>query len=125
MDRSQKRYIDRKKRAIRIRRKVFGTAEQPRLSIRRSLRHISAQVIDDTTGTSIAQVVSSSKEVVAQLSANDGKSKSDVAKIVGELIANKAADKGVKQVVFDRKGYKYHGRVKALADAARAKGLKF
>jgi large subunit ribosomal protein L18 len=125
MDRSQKRYIDRKKRAVRIRRKVFGTTEQPRLSIRRSLRHISAQLIDDTTGTSIAQVASSSKEVASQLNGSEGKSKSDIAKIVGELIAGKAVEKGVKQVVFDRKGYKYHGRVKALADAARAKGLQF
>jgi len=109
----------RKKRADSVRKTIEGTPDRPRLCVRRSLKHISAQLIDDTTGKSIAQVTSASKEVT------DVGNKTDLSVKVGELIALKAAEKGISNVVFDRKGYQFHGRVKALAEAARGKGLKF
>ena len=96
-----------------------------RLCIHRTPQHIYAQVIDDSTGKSIVQAGSTNKEIVAKVVENQKISKTDVAKLVGELIADKAKEKGVDKVVFDRKGYAYHGRVKALADAARKKGLQF
>ena len=114
--------IERKRRADRIRKTVHGTSQCPRLSVRRSLNHIYAQIIDDETGKSLLQVGSTSKEI-ADKSAD--KKKTDVSRMVGELIAEKAKEKGVEKVVFDRKGYAYHGRVKALAEAARKKGLQF
>ena len=121
MDRAKARVNNRKKRAFRIRKKIIGSGECPRLCVNRSLRHISAQIIDDTAGKTLVQVGSISKEM-----AKDKKgTKSDVSKIIGEVIAEKAIEKGIKKVVFDRKGYPYHGRVKALADGARGKGLEF
>jgi large subunit ribosomal protein L18 len=84
-----------------------------------------AQVIDDITGKSLAQTGSTSKEVIAKFTDKKKPSKTELAKLVGEQIAEKAKEKGVEKVVFDRKGYAYHGRVKALADAARKKGLQF
>ena len=107
----------------RVRSKVSGTAERPRLCVRRSLKHIYAQIIDDTTGTSLAQVASTSKEVIAKLGSEG--TKTDASKVIGELIAAKAKEKGICAVVFDRGGYIYHGRVKAVADAARTAGLEF
>jgi large subunit ribosomal protein L18 len=121
MDQAKQRIINRKKRAFRVRKKILGTAERPRLSIRRSLKHISAQIIDDTSGRSMIQVTSSCKEISSKKQGD----KKDVSKRVGEIIAEKAVEKGIKRVVFDRKGYQYHGRVKALAEGARSKGLKF
>ena len=103
----------------RIRKNVFGTAEQPRLSVFRSNKEIYAQIIDDLKGTTI--VASSSYKNKAA----EGKSKSEQAVIVGKDIAEKAVKAGVSAVVFDRNGYQYHGRVKALADGAREAGLKF
>lgn len=108
--------IDRLKRAKRIRARVQGTPERPRLSVFRSLKGLSAQVIDDTAGKTLA--AASTKEAKA-------KPTLDGAKKVGELLAKKAKDAGVKAVVFDRAGYKYHGQIKALADAAREGGLQF
>lgn len=113
---------ERQKRAVRIRKKVSGTGERPRLSVRRSLKHIYAQIVDDSTGKSLLQIGSSGKEIAQKVA---DKNKTDVSKIVGEMIAEKAKEKGIEKVVFDRKGYTYHGRVKALAEAARKKGLQF
>lgn len=109
-------------RHIRVRRKLMGTAERPRLSVFRSLNHVYAQIIDDTQGVTLAAASSLEGDVLSQ---KNGKVKSEVSKIVGGLIAERAKEKGIATVVFDRGGYKYHGRVKALADAAREGGLVF
>jgi large subunit ribosomal protein L18 len=113
---------ERKKRALRIRKKIQGSKDRPRLSVRRSLKHIYAQIIDDGSGKSLIQVGSTNKDVAQMISE---KKKTDVSRIVGEMIAEKAKEKGIEKVVFDRKGYTYHGRIKALAEAARKKGLRF
>jgi large subunit ribosomal protein L18 len=113
---------ERKKRALRIRKKVHGTTVRPRLSVRRSLKHMYAQIIDDSNGKSLVQIGSSNKEIAGKAS---DKNKTDISRLVGEMIAEKAKEKGIEKVVFDRKGYTYHGRVKALAEAARKKGLQF
>lgn len=105
----------------RLRRRVSGTPDRPRLCVFRSLAHISAQVIDDTKGHTLA--AASSLEASLKGQKEGGKTGKAVA--VGALIAQRAKEKGVTQVVFDRGGYKYHGRVKALADAARKGGLSF
>jgi large subunit ribosomal protein L18 len=125
MDRAKERIQERKLRAVRVRKKIFGTTERPRLSVRRSLQHISAQIVDDVTGRSIVQLTSTGKEVQEKVKAEGKTTKSDVSRVVGQLLAEKAKEKGVEQVVFDRKGYPFHGRVKALADAAREGGLVF
>lgn len=104
----------------RIRRKVKGDAERPRLAVYRSLNHIYAQVIDDRQGRTLASASTAEKSAPTKTGGNVA-----AAKAVGELVAKRALDKGVKQVVFDRGGYLYHGRIKALADAARAAGLEF
>jgi large subunit ribosomal protein L18 len=106
-----------------VRRNIHGTAERPRLSVYRSLSHFYAQIIDDAQMHTLASASSSDKEIQAKIADADGKS--DVSKIVGELLAQRAAAAGVKQVVFDRNGYIYHGRVKAFAEAAREAGLSF
>lgn len=124
MNNAKKRLDERKRRASRVREKISGTSECPRLCVRRSLNHIYAQLIDDINQISLAQVNSTTKEFSEKLSAKEV-SKIDVARIVGESIAEKAKEKGVTKVVFDRKGYLFHGRVKALAEAARTKGLVF
>ena len=103
----------------RIRHKLRGSAERPRLAIYRSVAHIYAQVIDDTGGTTLVSASSVDKATRA----NGGNVAA--AKVIGKLVAERAREKGIKQVVFDRGGYRYHGRVKALADAARAAGLEF
>jgi large subunit ribosomal protein L18 len=112
----------RRKRHIRVRKKVAGTQAIPRLCVFRSLNHIYVQVIDDENGHTMAATSSLDPEVKANVSE---KTKSGVAGLVGSLIAKRAISKGIPQVVFDRGGYKYHGRVKALAEAAREAGLKF
>lgn len=119
---ASQRYHSRLARHERVRTKVEGTTERPRLAVRRSLKHIYAQIIDDTTGTSLVLVSSTSKDVLAKV--GDG-TKTDCSKVVGELVASKAKEKGIAAVVFDRGGYLYHGRVKAVADAARSAGLEF
>jgi large subunit ribosomal protein L18 len=108
------------RRQVRVRKKVFGAPERPRLVVTRSARHISAQVIDDTQGRTIA----SASTMEADLRAATG-DKSEKAKQVGGLIAQRAKAAGIESVVFDRAGYKYHGRVAALADSARKGGLGF
>ena len=103
----------------RIRKIIFGTTGKPRLSVFRSNKEIYAQLIDDNTGTTIAAVSSRDKDIEA------AGAKTEVAKLVGKSIAEKAMKAGVETVAFDRNGFLYHGRVKALADAAREAGLKF
>jgi large subunit ribosomal protein L18 len=107
----------------RIRSKMRGTAERPRLNVYRSLNHIYAQVIDDLNGVTVASASSNEKAAGAKGKRSGGNVA--MAKQVGQQIAERAQAKGVKHVVFDRGGYLYHGRIKALADAARAAGLQF
>jgi large subunit ribosomal protein L18 len=109
-------------RHARVRRKVVGTSERPRLSVFRSLHHIYAQVIDDTQGVTLAAASSLEGELQSD---RNGQKKSEVSKHVGALVAERARSNGIESVVFDRGGYKFHGRVKALADAAREGGLVF
>ncbi len=110
------------RRHERVRNKVSGTTERPRLSVFRSLNHIYAQVIDDTKGVTLASASTVDPEITGNL---DGKAKKSQAELVGQMVAKRAKEKGVEAVVFDRGGYKYNGRVQALADAARKEGLKF
>ena len=110
------------RRHARVRQDVAGTLERPRLAVFRSLSHIYVQVIDDAAGHTLAAASDLDADVRKGVT---GKKKSEVAVLVGESIAKKAREKGVKSVVFDRGGFKYHGRVKALADAARKGGLTF
>jgi len=117
-----KRNEQRQKRHMRIRQKVAGTPEKPRLNIYRSLNNIYAQIIDDTKGITIVSASTLDKEVKDKLNSTGNK---EAAKFVGKLIGKKAVEKGIDQVVFDRGGYVYHGRVKELADGARESGLKF
>lgn len=117
VDRNKKR----KQRHLRVRKKVFGTPERPRLNVFRSSRHIYAQLIDDTKGVTLASASTLDKELRDQV--NGGTV--EAAHKVGLLIAKRALEKGYKTVVFDRGGYLYHGRVKALADGAREGGLDF
>jgi large subunit ribosomal protein L18 len=112
----------RAKRKKRIRKNVNGSTERPRLSVFRSSKHIYAQVIDDARGVTLASVSTLSKDVRGD---TGEKNKSDCAKLVGLALAQACKAKGVSRVVFDRNGYIYHGRVKALADAAREGGLDF
>jgi len=110
------------KRKQRIRKNLSGTTERPRLSVFRSLKQIYAQIIDDTTGNTLVAVASTEKEVKENI---DQKDKTEVAKYIGNLIAQRAAAKGIGQVVFDRNGFLYHGRVKAVSVGAREGGLVF
>ena len=111
----------RQKRKERIRRKLSGTSERPRLTVYKSLKHIYAQVVDDASGKTLAFASSLSKELKGK---DEGDKKAD-AKRVGQLIAEKCKAAKVDQVVFDRNGFPYHGRIAAVADAAREAGLKF
>lgn len=108
------------KRKYRVRRKIFGTQQRPRLSVHRTLKHIYAQIINDEEGKIYVSVSSTKKDFIS-----DSMKKIDVAKKVGALIGKQAEDKGIKKIVFDRGGYLYHGRVKALAESAREAGLEF
>jgi large subunit ribosomal protein L18 len=112
----------RERRKFRIRNKISGSGERPRLTVFRSARHIYAQVVNDTDGRTIATASTLSRDLKGTL---DNDSKLDAAKKVGALIAKICLEKKVEKVVFDRNGYLYHGRVKALADAAREAGLNF
>jgi large subunit ribosomal protein L18 len=105
-----------------VRQSVSGTADRPRLSVYRSLGHLYAQVIDDASGRTLASASSNDKESRVQIK---GGGNVAAAKVVGKIVAERTLQKGIKQVVFDRGGYRYHGRVKALAEAAREAGLKF
>ena len=104
----------------RIRRKIFGTSERPRLCVYRSLKHIYAQVVDDSAGRTLVSASSLEKDFPSKPGHNK-----QAATELGKLIARRSTDKGIEQVVFDRNGFKYHGRVKTLAEAAREGGLKF
>jgi large subunit ribosomal protein L18 len=112
--------VGRERRKLRIRRKISGTAERPRLTVFRSAKHIYAQCIDDDGQSTVVHMSTLSKSVKG----GEG-TKSDEAKTVGTAVAKALLAKGIDKVVFDRNGYLYHGRVKALAEAARAAGLKF
>ncbi|HFC98058.1 MAG TPA: 50S ribosomal protein L18 [Thermosulfurimonas dismutans] len=114
------------RRKKRVRKKVFGTPERPRLSVYRSVKHIYAQIIDDTRGHTLVAASSLSPEIRErweELKKEGGKTA--VARAVGELIGRRALEAGIRKVVFDRGGFKYHGRVKALAEGARSAGLEF
>lgn len=114
--------LARQRRHARTRAKVQGTPSRPRLCVFRSLNHTYAQVIDDSKGHTLAYASTLDPEIKGK---TDSKAKSAKAQLIGSLIAKQALAKGINQVVFDRGGYKYHGRVKALAEAARQAGLKF
>ncbi len=112
----------RKRRHERVRYKISGTTECPRLNVYRSLTQIYAQVIDDSVGSTLVSASTLDPQIKPQL---DGLTKEEQARIVGKAIAERAMEKGVKKVVFDRGGYRFHGRVKKLAEAARETGLEF
>ncbi|MCD6320169.1 MAG: 50S ribosomal protein L18 [Candidatus Desulfofervidaceae bacterium] len=115
--------LARLRRKRRVRKKVFGTSVRPRLSVFRSLKHIYAQIIDDTKGATL--VAASTLDPELRDKVKEVKGKIAAAQLVGKLIARRALEKGIKQVVFDRNGFLYHGRIKAVADAAREAGLEF
>ena len=115
-------YLARERRHIRVRKRVHGTSDRPRLNVFRSLTHIYAQVIDDTVGNTLLSASTVEAEIKAQL---EGLNKSAQARLVGKVLAERAKARGIDRVVFDRGGYIYHGRVKALADGAREGGLEF
>jgi large subunit ribosomal protein L18 len=117
----QKKRQDRQRRHRRVRKKVTGTADRPRLAVFRSTRHISAQIIDDRAGVTLA----SASTIEADLRSGGGTGNIDAATKVGKLVAERAKAAGIEQVTFDRGGFQYHGRVAALADAARESGLEF
>ena len=116
----QDKNATRKKRHARVRAKLSGTAARPRLNVFRSNKHVYAQVIDDINGVTLASASTLDKEFNLESSSNV-----EAAKLVGELVAKRAVEKGITAVVFDRGGYLYHGRIQALADAARENGLEF
>jgi large subunit ribosomal protein L18 len=119
-DISTRRRVAKARRHFRVRRKVAGTAERPRLSVTRSSRHIVAQLVDDLSGHTLAAATS----LEADVRAVDGDKKARAAK-VGQLVADRAKNAGITKIVFDRGGSDYHGRIAALADAAREAGLEF
>lgn len=116
------RRLRREIRHRRIRKKIFGTPERPRLNVYKSLKHMYAQIIDDTKGHTLVSASTLEPEILPQL---DGLTKTEEARFIGKIIAERAIEKGISKVVFDRGGYKYHGRVKALAEGAREGGLEF
>jgi large subunit ribosomal protein L18 len=119
---SEKSRIARQRRHRRVRKKLSGTAGRPRLNVFRSLRHIYAQIIDDEIGHTLVSASTSEEEVRKQL---EGLNKTAQAHLVGKVLADRALAKGVTRIIFDRGGYKYHGRVKALAEGSREGGLEF
>jgi large subunit ribosomal protein L18 len=110
------------KRQVRVRKKIRGTTERPRLNVFKSARHIYAQLIDDTTGSTLLAISSVSKDLSSDLKYTGN---IEAARLVGATIAKKALEQDIQTIVFDRNGFLYHGRVKALADAARESGLSF
>ncbi len=119
---AQSREAMRRRRQRRVRGSVSGTSARPRLNVFRSLSNIFVQVIDDEAGHTLVSASTIDKSLLSKL---DGKKKLEQAQVIGSAIAERALAKGIKQVVFDRAGYKYHGRIKAVADAARGAGLEF
>ena len=122
MGNTSQRLVSRLKRKKRIRKNIFGNPDRPRMSVFRSSKHIYAQIIDDTQGTTLVSASTLDKEYLD--SKVEGK-KVEIAKAVGNLIGKRAIDSGIKKVVLDRNGFLYHGRVKALSDGAREAGLNF
>ncbi len=122
LDKTKKKQQSHFRRKKRVRKKISGSLQRPRLSVSRSLKHIYAQIIDDETGNTLAHASSLSPEV--ETDTTEG-GKIQIAQNVGQLIAQKAKENQIEGVIFDRGGYLYHGRIKALADAARGAGLKF
>lgn len=122
MNATKRKAVARRRRKLHVRSRVRGQAGRPRLSVFRSLKHISAQVIDDAQGKTLCAVSSTARGLSAEL---EGKTKTERAAIIGKELAKRAKDAGIETVVFDRGSSKYHGRVKALAEAAREGGLKF
>lgn len=122
MAKNKSRSEARVRRHLRVRRKVAGTSERPRLNVFRSLTEIYAQVIDDQAGQTLASASSIDKDLRKQMK---GLNKTEQAELVGKSVAERAKEKGIREVVFDRSGYRYIGRVKALADGAREGGLEF
>lgn len=114
--------VTRNRRHLRVRARLVGTAIRPRLCVFRSLKNIYAQIIDDSTGNTLVSASSLDADIKPKL---EGKKKTEIAGLVGTLIAQRALEKGIKQISFDRGGCKYHGRIKALAEAARKTGLDF
>ena len=123
MRRTRTKNVTRQRRKKRIRKNLFGTAERPRLSVHRTLLHIYAQVINDETGETLAAASTQNNEVKSEIAGKSGNVAA--AQVVGVKLAEKAKEKGVTKVCFDRGPYKYHGRVKALAESARKTGLEF
>ncbi len=125
-DKNIKKRLARLKRKSRIRKKIHGTTEKPRLTVFRSAKHIYAQLVDDTTGKTLTGVSSLNKELQAAIEeVRKKEGKVGVSKLVGKAIAEKAKKMNIETVVFDRNGFIFHGRVKAVADGAREGGLKF
>lgn len=122
MDRSKEKYIARHRRKKRVRKKITGTSQRPRLAVFRSLRHIYAQIIDDEAGNTLTEASTLSPELKDNIPTQGNIS---AAKQVGALIARRAKEHQIESVIFDRGGNLYHGRIKALADAAREEGLRF
>ena len=125
MAKAHYREKSRQRRHLRVRKKVSGTQERPRLVIRRSSLHLYAQVVDDMEGKTLLTCSTLQTDFKKSSSKSKNRGNIDAAKKLGELVAQRAKAAGVKKVVFDRGGYQYHGRVKALAEAARAQGLEF
>ncbi|GIL08694.1 MAG: 50S ribosomal protein L18 [Chloroflexota bacterium] len=119
---TKQKYMGRKQRQRRVRARVSGTAQRPRLNIFRSLTNIYAQVIDDSQGHTVVSASTLDKEVAAQAT---GKTKLEAARIVGKVVGERAKQAGIEKVVFDRGGFRYHGRVAAVAEGAREAGLDF
>ena len=122
MGKPNRAQLARKRRHVRVRKQVEGTSERPRLNVYRSLNHIYAQIIDDSRGSTLLSVSSVDPSLHKSLV---GKTRTEQAAVVGTTLAERATEAGISQVVIDRGGYKYHGRVKKLAEASREGGLKF
>ncbi len=123
MNKAKQRKISLVKRHQRIRKTLSGTAERPRISVFRSLKHLYVQLIDDVAGNTLASISTKSKEF--GITEKETNNNIEAAKKLGALLSEKAKEKKISKVVFDRSGYRFHGRIKALADAARAGGLEF
>jgi large subunit ribosomal protein L18 len=123
MERLELKKVRRQRRKYRIRKKIAGTSDVPRLSVYRSLKHIYAQIIDDERGNTLVACSTMDKEVREAI--KDGMRKVDQAKLVGKILAKRALEKGIERIAFDRNGFLYHGRIRALADSARENGLVF
>lgn len=120
---TKKRLNSRSRAKTRIRKKIEGTSDRPRLTVYRSLNHMYVQLIDDAEGKTLAAASSKSEEIADEM--KNAKNKTEKSKLVGKLLAQKALEKKIESVVFDRNGYKFHGRIQAIADGAREGGLKF